>query len=404
MSSSLNKKAISYQLTIRYNPLDKPSIPRAKWMDFYPKYSDVNGRQTENLLLNYIKENFANKNCPIIVSLSGGIDSTLCLALLRKGLPNHKILGLTAVFEKSIDESKQAKGVAEKFNADFKVIPMKSVFSTLPELIGITKLPKWNTYNHVIAKKGKKFGKIFATGDGADEIFGGYTFRYNKFLNFTSGKNDWQFKVVSYLECHNRDWVPDQNLMFHSSVKFDWNKIYKYFQPYFSNKLESLNQVMLADFNGKLLYDFIPTSNEICKKYKLSPAKLFLHPRIISYALHLPINQKYNPNTQKGKLILRKISKRYEIKHIDEKKGFSPNLWIDWKEQGESICESYLLKKDSNIYTKKIINYNWIKHAFNKVQEDNDIRYLNRLISILALEIWIRLFITKEMKTTKILS
>lgn len=397
----LNKKAIRNQLTIRYNPLEKPSIPKANWVDFQTKYSDVDGTYTQNLLMDYIIENFSKKNTPIIVSLSGGIDSTLCLALLRRSLPHHKITGITAIFEQSIDESKEAKVVAEKFEADFKIIPMKSIFSTLPELIGITKLPKWNTYNHVIAKIGKKYGKIFATGDGADEIFGGYTFRYNKFLNLTSEKDNWKKRVINYLDCHNRDWVPDQSAMFHSSVKFDWNNIYKYLQPYFSNKLEPMNQVMLADFNGKLIYDFIPTSNEICRKYKLYPAKLFLHPQIISYARHLPINQKYDFKTQKGKLILRKISKRLAIKHLDEKKGFSPNLWLDWEEKGETICESYLMKKDSHIFTQKIINYNWIKHAFNKVKQDNDIRYLNRLISILALEIWIRIFITKEIKITK---
>ena len=57
-----------------------------------------------------------------------------------------------------------------------------------------------------------------------------------------------------------------------------------------------------------------------------------------------------------GKLLLRKISKRYGVKHIDEKKGFSPDLFSDWKKTGKSICESYIMKSDSRIYEKRIIN------------------------------------------------
>ena len=50
---------------------------------------------------------------------------------------------------------------------------------------------------------------------------------------------------------------------------------------------------------------------------------------------------------------------------------------------------------------QKIINHNWVIRSFEKVENDGDIRYLNRLISILALEIWYRLFITKEISSSK---
>ena len=62
------------------------------------------------------------------------------------------------------------------------------------------------------------------------------------------------------------------------------------------------------------------------------------------------------------------------------------------------------MKKNSYIFKKKLVNFNWVLRAFERVENDGDIRYLNRMISILALEIWYRIFITKEMKPSQRLS
>ena len=99
--------------------------------------------------------------------------------------------------------------------------------------------------------------------------------------------------------------------------------------------------------------------------------------------------------------MLRAISKRLGINHIEEKKGFSPSLLFDWQKNGKEICQSFLLNKNSQIYKKNLINYDWVVKAFDKIEFDGDIRYLNRLISILALEIWIKIFVTNELKSTK---
>jgi asparagine synthase (glutamine-hydrolysing) len=210
-------------------------------------------------------------------------------------------------------------------------------------------------------------------------------------------------KVINYLESHNRDWVPDQKDMFGSAIKFDWEKIYTYFQKYFQNKLSFLEQVFLADFNGKLLYDFIPTGNSIMNNYGIRNPPIFLDSHVINFGLKLPLQQKFDQKTNQGKLILRKIAKRLRIDHIEEKRGFSPDLIIDWNDHGRAICQKYILKQDSYIFTKKIINYDWMLRALEKVENDGDIRYLNKMISLLALEIWIRIFISKEMNLKKIL-
>ncbi len=387
-------------LTIRYNPLEKTISKPITQKNFLNNTSDPNGHQTEKLLTNAFLKIPVAKKGSFVVSLSSGIDSTLCLALLRKAFPKEKIVAICGVFGEGHDESKIAREIATKFDADFKVIYMDSIFTNMPEIISISRKPRWNTYQHVIAREAKKHGNILITGDGADEIFGGYTFRYNKFLNLLQPKDNWRIKAINYLECHNRDWVPDQEYLFGSAIKFDWNEIYGYFRSYFSNRLDPLEQVILADYNGKLLYDFLPTSLSIFEHYKIDGFQPFRDKKVIDFALHLPIIQKYDRVNQKGKIVLRKIAKRLGIEHIDEKKGFSPSLWLDWKDHGKKICQTYLMEKNSQIFKRKIINYNWVLRSFERVENDGDVRYLNRLISIFALEIWHRIFVTKEMNAT----
>ena len=399
----INKKLIKNYLTIRYDPLIN-STSLAKWTNFVSNTSDTNGQLTEKFLGNSISNSIPNDDSTISISLSSGIDSSLCLAILRKTFPKRKIIAFCGIFDTGFDESKEAKIIADDFSAEFKTVNMDSIFTNMPEIISITKRPRWNTYNHLIAKEAKKKSNYLVTGDGADELFGGYVFRYNKFKQLLISKDKWLDKTKKYLECHNRDWVFDQTSIFHKNTKFSWSEIYNYFKPYFQNSLDPLSQVMLADFNGKLLFDFIPTGKSISNYYNIKSIPIFLESDLVNFALKLPLNQKYNKKTVTGKLILRKIAKRLDVNHIEEKKGFSPSLYLDWQKNGKTIAESFLLNKKSQIYKKNIINYDWVVNAFEKVEFDGDIRYLNRLISILALEIWIKIFITHELKSNSKLS
>ena len=396
---SANPVSIRNTLTIRYDITEKPVKKPATIEDFKESLNDQDGYITEKLLSNSFRK--IRKFNKFSISLSGGIDSGLCLALLRNNFPKAKIIAISGVFENAYDESTYAKKLAEKFDADFYPIDMESIYTKMPEIVYIAKRPRWNTYNHLIAKQAKKFSKILVTGDGGDELFGGYTFRYKKFLDLLKPNDNWKIKTIKYLECHNRDWVPDQKFLFNKSIKFDWNEIYNYFKPYFKNQLEPLKQVMLADFNGKLLHDFIPTGDAIASYYNIDRFSPFLDSKVQSFGLGLPIKSKYNYVTNQGKIILRQINKRLKVKFMKAKRGFSPSLVFDWQKFGKEIFMKYAFEKKSNIYSKKIINRDWVIHALELIENDGDIRYLNRITSILALEIWYRIFIKKDLNPRK---
>ena len=66
----------------------------------------------------------------------------------------------------------------------------------------------------------------------------------------------------------------------------------------------------------------------------------------------------------------------------------------------EKINYNINFKKNS-FYSKKIINRDWVIHALELIENDGDVRYLNRITSILALEIWYRIFIKKDLNPKK---
>ena len=71
-----------------------------------------------------------------------------------------------------------------------------------------------------------------------------------------------------------------------------------------------------------------------------------------------------------------------------------------WKSYGHDLCKEFL--DNSRAVKDGLINNDWIiKHIDNS---DLDVKYINKFLGILALEIWFRIFITKEMNGHESLS
>jgi len=340
---------------------------------------------------NKVKENHVS------VALSGGVDSTLVMSLLRKTKPDIKIDAISLKFADSVDETKIARNIANKFNADHHIISIENFLEYLPKAISIIKMPFWDTHWFHMVKTASKFSTSLVSGDGGDELFGGYTFRYQKYLsNFNSNMSPLD-RVKLYLECHERDWVPDQIELFESKPNFSWDEIYSKIIPYFDNLLSPLDQVFLADINGKLLYNWIPLNTSFHNFFNLKPITPILSKELMQYAPHLRNSIKYDQNKNIGKLPLRKILSKHISPELitPNKQGFSVNTINLWNSYGKEICHYYL--DNARIITDKWINEIWVKKHLKRLDENPDVRYINKFLGLLAFEIWYRIFITKEM-------
>lgn len=398
-----NPSEICNILTLRYNPKIKPFLPIKTWKDFQPDNTVISIEHIENSIFNSLKQKIdSNKIKKISIALSGGIDSTLILAMLRKLFPDIEIEAITIKFANSTDESSVAAKIAENFEANHHIVHLENYLEELPKAISMIKMPFWDLHWYHVVKKSQSLSKYLASGDGGDELFGGYTFRYKKFLSLTTQNSTPQEKVKAYLQCHERDRVPDQEDLFDTKAEFTWDAIYNTLLPYFDNSLPSLEQVFLADYNGKLLYNFNPVNTRILNHFGVEGISPLLSGNIISFATNIPNIQKYDRVKNLGKLPLRELLKRYNaISFVsDQKLGFNVNTKNLWDSYGKSLCTEYLL--NSSIVNDGWINKKWITNYINR--NDLDVRYINKFLGLLAFEIWYRLFVTRDMNENTVLN
>lgn len=395
MEINNNSSIIKEVLSLRYCPSLDLSRNKIVADNFLPEEKLNYLEHIENSICLEIKNKVVDNH--VSVALSGGVDSTLVMALLRKTKPDIKIDAISLKFADSADETKIASNIANKFNADHHIISIENFLEELPKAISIIKMPFWDTHWFHMVKISSKFSTSLVSGDGGDELFGGYTFRYQKFLtNFNSDMTPLD-RVKLYLECHERDWVPDQNELFDTKANFSWDDIYLKITPYFDNSLSPLDQIFLADINGKLLYNWIPLNTSFHNFFNLKSITPILSKELIGYATHIKNSIKYDRNKNIGKVPLREIlSQNISTDMITpNKQGFSVDTINLWNSHGKKICDYYL--DNARIVKDKWINHNWIEKHLKRLDEKTDVRYVNKFLGLLAFEIWYRIFVTKEM-------
>ena len=392
----VNKNSLKQILTLRYDTTLTSALPELRWEDYKRKDKSSN-------ILSFIEEsivksihNDQNNLKSAAISLSSGIDSTLIATIIKKNFPELEINSLSITFSDSFDESPFAKKIADRLDINHHVVFIDNFLEELPKAIKITQKPFWDLHWYHIAKEAKKYSKNFFSGDGGDELFGGYTFRYKKYLSLVSSRSSVKERIQAYLSCHERDWVPEQEKIFTSKLDFRWEQIFPILEKFFHNDLDLIEQVFLADYNGKLRHNMEPLYKKFHKFFDMSYLAPMLNESLIRFSTNLPHNLKYNPETNQGKIPLVELCKKYSMYDLisKEKKGFSVDTNNMWKNYGQKTCQYFL--DDGRIIKDGWIKEDWIKNNISR--SDLDVRYINKFLGLLAFEIWYRLFVTNEMK------
>ncbi|MFN2435007.1 MAG: asparagine synthase-related protein [Nitrososphaeraceae archaeon] len=389
-------------LTLRYDPTleIKSSVPeiipdqvKSNRSEPYPSSKEI---EKEFRLI--IKKDISELDPKrVSLALSTGVDSNLILSLLRDEYPKLDIKCISVSFDET-SEATFAKKIAESKDMDFYNVTIDNPLKDLPFLISIIKEPRWNLYQYYFIEKSKQYSNVLFTGDGGDELFGGYTFRYSKFLKLFKEGDDWKQRVRYYLDCHEWDWVPDQEKIFGENIRFDWSSIYSLLKLYFDNDLDPLDQVFLADYNGKLVYDFVPTNDKFFNYFGVTGLSPILDNKIIDMSFRIPPSVKFNDETNVGKIPLRKILSSLEDSNVsDTNIGFGMDLKNLWSINGKEIVSATL--SNASIFRDKIISGDFYNHMIKIIEETQNVRYISKMLQLLSLEIWYKMFITFEVGT-----
>jgi len=137
-------------------------------------------RKIRELLLQAVERRLQS-DVPLGAFLSGGIDSTVVVGLMRELRPHDRIRTFNVRFvdDPKFDESSYAVLAAKRFRTDHEILEVK--VADLPDPAKTVLRQHDGPFGdsstlpfHLLCREAKKHVTVALTGDGGDEIFGGY--------------------------------------------------------------------------------------------------------------------------------------------------------------------------------------------------------------------------------------
>jgi asparagine synthase (glutamine-hydrolysing) len=158
---------------------------RSYWDFSYTREAENRGVQDENVYLEQLRELLAESvrvrlesEVPLGAFLSGGIDSSTVVALMAREMGQPVKTFSIGFNESSFDELKFARVTANRFQTDhheFVVTP--DICRLIGEIVwhhdepfaDVSSIP-----TYVVSKMAREYVTVVLSGDGGDEVFGGY--------------------------------------------------------------------------------------------------------------------------------------------------------------------------------------------------------------------------------------
>ncbi|MCJ7805564.1 asparagine synthase (glutamine-hydrolyzing) [Patescibacteria group bacterium] len=331
---------------------------------------------------------------PVGVLLSGGLDSSLlsCFISEIKSLKSFSI----GFKEQSFDESQYAKTVAKKlgtkhYSETFEVKEIPDLYKSLTKLLDepLADASFFPTYK--VSKLARKYVTVALSGDGGDELFGGYpTYQAQiiaeKLKYLPKFVLDSSIFLLNMLPESDKNYPPkelakivlkgvrkepvDRHLYMMRTFFRGENILYK--KPEFSwlskvmPKLDSVNpvrQAQITDYYTYLRDDFLVKTDRASMYNSLEVRVPYLDNDVIDYAYSYPRN---HVNLLETKILLRNLLKR-KLPEVAKrpKKGFGIPVakWI----RGELKDFAYEAIRNPKLYD--YIDRSKIEKIWNAHQE-----------------------------------
>ncbi len=408
-------------------------IKKTKYYEFEKEkiYNSAPEDKLHELLIKSVQEQM-NSDVPIGTFLSGGIDSSL-ISALSKDISKNKIDTFNISYEnKEFDESIYAKKISQYLNTNHHDIrfDQKNAREIIPDLGKIYCEPfadRSQLPMIFLSKYTSNFKKVVLSGDGADELFAGYNRHVNakkiqllnkilplslrKNFSLISNKNiQILYKILSNINFIGKSYgskISDnqinkiQSVLKSNNLKTYYlnaisNNDHKFMKNNIDDNLNSIGEINNANkFSLKKLINcdylfYLP--NDVLHKVDRASMHSSIESRAPFLSLDIKnfansLQDKHLINNNKGKIILRKILKKYIPKEFIErpKMGFDIPLSQWSQNELKYIFTDYLS-------SKKIFDYIDIdKIKFNNTIENfknNRHQNFNAIWNLVSLQIW----------------
>jgi len=342
--------------------------------------------QIKNLLLNAIQKRISASDIDVGVLLSGGLDSSLIVALANDHFPNLKTYSI------GFEDDKDEKGneffysdqIAEQFKTKHEkiIIDNKSVLSRLPEAFKSMSEPmvaQDAIAFYMLSELVSKEVKVVLSGQGADEGFAGYFW----YKNINAESNDYRNFCKHYVD-RSHDEVKE-----FLNIKFDSD----YTSTMIRNKLNSVNSktligsVLNFDITTLVVDDPVKRVDNMTMAWGLEARVPFLDHQLIEASARIDPNLHLKRN---GKNILKVISDDILPKDvIDRKKGYFPMPALKFI-RGEYYDFVYDILNSRQCYNRNLYNRDYINKLLEKPNEYKTAIDGNKLWHAAATELWFR--------------
>lgn len=324
---------------------------------------------------------------PVGSFLSGGIDSSLITAIAAK-ISNNKISTYSFGFTQTHgrNELEEARNHAQVIGTkhtefderDFKVY---DVFKTIQKYFDEPFGDSSAIPMYIISNYASNYEKVILTGDGGDELFGGYSQWYDLVLNplpnsdiskssfgwtrakqkfkslFSEIKGDWK-KMGKISEVDNKFFFRHElnNIFYHYEKILSLGLPLPYGYRYDFKSNISLNDVLLTDIQNYMVGDILVKTDTTSMANSLELRAPFLDVNLAEFAIGLPASYKYKGGD--NKLILRELIKKHYpfLEQQQGKLGFGAPVedWLKLKDFDE--YRNYI-KNDRNAAVYRYIDF-----------------------------------------------
>lgn len=320
--------------------------------------------------------------------LSGGIDSTAIIKLLKSINNNYEVNTFTVSSnDKKYDEAQWAGQVVSKYNTNHLEEKIDNYLNT--ELIRESIVSLDEPYSdpstvpaYLIAKKISKHYKVAISGDGGDELLGGYVRIYNSLRRFKLNQNLIKLILKLYPFWLGTGYIfSKHNYSLEKSYlsNFIDYKIKNIFKRNVDLKLPNFNfiTVLNDEYKSMILFDFsyyLPEMmmlkiDKTSMSNSVEVRSPFVDHRLVE--LILSSEDSKSKSIENSKYLLKEyLLEDFEKEFVDrEKKGFMINLenWI-YQNKNEIITD---VKKS---YFYEMINFRKFEKLFSFKSRTNALR------------------------------
>jgi asparagine synthase (glutamine-hydrolysing) len=264
---------------------------------------------------------------PVGVLLSGGLDSSLLVALaVEEGAANLRTfsVGFEDQPEEKGSEFEYSDPVAARYATDHQrsLIPNSEVLRRLPEAVAAMAEPMFGqdaVAFYLLAEQVSQHVKVVQSGQGADEVFGGY-FWYPNMAEERSG--DWADRFRRHY--FDRDDPEMRELLANppaTDIAGEWLR--EAFADLETDRADSFIDAVLAlDVTTLIVDDPVKRVDNMTMAFGLEARVPFLDHELVELAASMPPHLKLGDD---GKKVLKQIARgRLPDAVLDRPKGYFP--------------------------------------------------------------------------------